>query len=89
MAAKKQDHIIVAIHVTDRIKQAGKVQETFTKYGDCIKTRLGLHHTEGKSAKPNGLILIEFVSPVAKEKAFTKALNGITGVEAQSIIFEH
>jgi hypothetical protein len=89
MAEKKKDHILVAIHVTDRLKHASKVQETFTKYGDCIKTRLGLHHTEGKSAKPNGLILIEFVGSQAKEKTFVKTLNGITGVEAQSIVFEH
>jgi hypothetical protein len=89
MAEKKKDHIIIAIHVTDRVKQASKVQETFTKCGDCIKTRLGLHHTEGKSAKPNGLILIEFVGSRAKEKVFVSTLNKIAGVEAQSIVFEH
>ena len=89
MAEKKKDHIIIAIHVTDRLKHAMKVQEAITKYGDCIKTRLGLHHTEGKSAKPNGLILIEFVGTLAKQKEFTAALNKIEGVEAQGVVFEH
>jgi hypothetical protein len=37
------DHLILGIHVTDRVQKAGEVQQLFTEYGCNIKTRLGLH----------------------------------------------
>lgn len=43
----KSDHIIVGIHVTDRMKNASEVQKIFTEYGCNIKTRLGMHEVHG------------------------------------------
>ena len=39
-------HIILGIHVTDRLKNAVDVQKVFTEYGCNIKTRIGLHDAE-------------------------------------------
>ena len=36
-------HIILGIHISDRLKNAVDVQKVFTEYGCNIKTRIGLH----------------------------------------------
>lgn len=41
--ARKANHTIIGIHVTDRVQHAGEVQQTLTKHGCQIKTRIGLH----------------------------------------------
>lgn len=84
-----QDHIIAAIHVTDRVQQAGKVQEVLTCYGTYIKTRLGLHEATGNTVSPNGLILLELVGSSTDAENLLADLNRIEGVEAQSIVFGH
>lgn len=39
-------HIILGIHVSDRLKNAVDVQKVFTEYGCNIKTRIGLHDAD-------------------------------------------
>ena len=39
-------HIILGVHITDRLKNAVEVQKVFTEYGCNIKTRIGLHDGE-------------------------------------------
>ncbi len=89
MSKKKDNHIIVAIHVTDRVKQASRVQSILTKYGGYIKTRIGLHEAKGKAASSNGLILLELVGAQRCSNIIIAELNAITGVEAKGVIFEH
>ena len=89
MQSKKQDHIIVAIHVTDRVKQAGLVQAVLTQYGGSIKTRIGLHEPTSSGASPSGIILLELVGPQALGRAVIAALRKVKGVEAKSIVFGH
>ena len=86
---KKQDHIIVAIHVTNRVKQAGTVQSVLTRYGGNIKTRIGLHEPTPGGVSPNGVILLELVGSQKVAFALIATLKKITGVEANSIVFEH
>ena len=86
---KKQDHIIVAIHVTDRVKQAGMVQSVLTTYGGSIKTRLGLHEPTSRGASPNGVILLELVGPQELARTVIAALRKVRGVEAKSVVFAH
>ncbi len=89
MKKSTDDHMIVAIHVTNRLKQAGSVQEILTRYGKNIKTRIGLHEADGRRASPNGLILLEFVAARKRLEAMQAELNAIAGVESQTVIFEH
>ena len=89
MTKSKSDHIIMAVHVTNRVKQASRVQDVLTKYGASIKTRIGLHEASGTKASTNGLILVEFVGTHKRSDNMLAALNAITGVEAKSIIFQH
>jgi hypothetical protein len=89
MSKQIENHIIVAIHVTNRVRQASLVQALLTKYGKYIKTRIGLHEATGKAAAPNGVILLELVKAERCTKTLLAALNAITGVEAKSVVFEH
>jgi hypothetical protein len=89
MSMSKEDHIIVAIHITNRVRQASVVQTLLTKYGKYIKTRIGLHEATGRTTAPNGIILLELVKAERCTGTLLTALNAIKGVEAQCVIFEH
>lgn len=86
---RKDSHIIVAIHVTNRVKQASLAQAVLTKYGRFIKTRIGLHEATGKTADPNGVILLELVGAQRHGSSIMAALNAIPGIEARIIVFDH
>lgn len=86
----QKDHIIVGVHVTDRVKHAGEVQGVLTTYGCDIKTRLGLHEVGPEaSCSPNGLLLIEFVGSKARCNGFCRKLNAVEGVDAKAMSFGH
>lgn len=89
MKQKPADHLIVAVHVTNRVRQAVQVQQVLTAYGANIKTRVGLHEATGTSVSPNGVILLEMVGAPARCLGIIGALNQIGGVEAKSVSFEH
>jgi len=79
----------VAIHVTDRVKQAGMVQAVLTRHGANIKTRIGLHEPATHGSSPNGIILLELVGPQALARTVIASLRKIGGVEAKSVVFAH
>ena len=85
-----ESHLIIGVHITDRLEEAVEVQKLFTCYGGFIKTRLGLHETTGTTVgSKNGLILLEMVGPTDKCLQLAEQLNKIKGVEAQSMTFGH
>ncbi len=85
----KENHLILAIHVSDRVTQADKVQKTISQYGCSIKTRLGLHEASDGFCSPEGLMILELLNDEKVLMEFKEALNAITGVEAKEIIFSH
>ncbi|MBN1124234.1 MAG: hypothetical protein JXA82_04440 [Sedimentisphaerales bacterium] len=84
-----QNHIILGVHITDRIHHVDTVQHLLTEYGCSIKTRLGLHETDAAFCSPNGLILLEMVDDTAKADELVGRLNAIEGVEAKKMVFNH
>lgn len=84
-----EPHIILAVHITDRLKEAVEVQKHLTSYGRFIRTRLGLHELEKLHDGPSGLLLLEMAGPDTKAKELADQLNAIPGVEVKSIVFEH
>lgn len=86
---KKQNHLIVGIHITNRIQHARDVQEVLTRFGANIKTRIGLHDVTEKFSSPNGIILLELVGDNKHCLSILKALKGIKGVEARKMVFTH
>jgi tRNA(Ser,Leu) C12 N-acetylase TAN1 len=82
-------HIVVGVHITERVKHATEVQQVFTKFGCQIRTRLGLHQAEKNLCSPNGLILLEMVDDDAKVAELKQELTVIEGVEVQTMVFSH
>ena len=84
-----QDHIIVGVHVTDRMKNAAGVQKIFTEFGCMIKTRLGLHEVSETYCSPGGVVLLEMVGPEDKINEMVDGLKAIEGIEIQKMVFPH
>ena len=82
-------HVVVGVHITERVKHAGEVQKVFTEFGCQIRTRLGLHEANKGICSPNGLIILDMVDDVAKVASLKKKLTDIEGVEVQSMVFDH
>ncbi len=82
----KPDHVILGIHVTDRMKEAGALQKVFTHFGDHIKTRLGLHEI---GSSPEGLVLLEIVGEAKIRKEMAQQLAAIEGLEVKEMVFGH
>jgi hypothetical protein len=89
MKAKKEDHLIVGVHITDRVKHAPDVQKVLTEYGEYIKTRLGMNDMVADRTGPAGLILLQMVGEEERADAMMRKLKRIRGVDAKKIIFKH
>ena len=83
------DHIILGIHVSDRLKNAADVQKVFTEYGCNIKTRIGLHDVDANVCSPSGVVLIEFFGADDEAAAMMAKLNKVEGVHVQQMVFGH
>lgn len=85
----QDSHIIMGIHVDDRIKKATAIQEHLTTYGCNIKTRIGLHEVTGDFCAGYGLILLELVGGQKKADELAAKLNALEGVEVKLMTFDH
>jgi len=83
------EHIILGIHITDRLKEAVEVQKVFTEYGCNIKTRVGLHDVDENSCASSGVVLIEFFGTTAEAEAMAAKIGAIEGVDVQKMVFGH
>jgi len=88
MAVKGDAHVILAVHVTDRLKKVPSVQTTLTQYGDVIRTRLGLHEVSKDFSAPGGILILDIVSD-ARARMLQKALDKIKGIETKLVVFKH
>jgi hypothetical protein len=82
-------HIILGVHVTDRLRRAAAVQKIFSDYGCYIKTRLGLHEISPDACSPNGLVLLEIVGSEKIARELQRKLAAIRGIEVQRMVFVH
>lgn len=93
ISSKRDNHVILGVHITDRIKEAPEVQKSLTTYGGYIKTRLGLHEVEEPQGtnvgSKNGLLLLEMVGSQEKAEELAAKLNAIEGVEVKTMVFTH
>ena len=85
----KADHVILGIHVTDRLRHAGEVQKVFTEYGCNIKTRLGLHEVAEDYCAGEGVVLLELVGGPEVRRDMAAKLGAIEGIEVQEMVFNH
>lgn len=78
---------ILGILITDRKKEAGKVQGVLTKYGCSIKTRLGLHEATDDVCSTSGLLLLELTGDISEMDKLEKELVATEGTQTQKMIF--
>jgi hypothetical protein len=82
-------HLIVGVHITNRVKHVPDVQKVLTEFGCSIKTRLGLHEANAAVCSPNGLILLEMVGDDKASNQMARKLRAIEGIEVQKMVFAH
>lgn len=85
----QSEHIIVGIHIPDRIRNAAEVQKILTEYGCTIKTRVGLHEVHGTYCAGGGIVLLEMVGDMTTIDSMLKKLKSIEGIEAKKMTFSH
>ncbi len=83
------EHIILGIHITNRLKEAVEVQRVFTEYGCNIKTRIGLHDVSESVCASSGVVLIEFFGTTAEAEAMAAKVGAVEGVDVQTMVFGH
>ncbi|UFS70337.1 hypothetical protein LPW11_21005 [Geomonas sp. RF6] len=86
---EKDNHVVLGIHLQNRVKDAPEVQKVLTAYGCNIKTRIGLHEVSDNYCAGSGLILLEMVGDATKYKELAGTLNRFDGVEVQKMVFGH
>jgi hypothetical protein len=84
-----KQHIILGVHITDRVHHVRPVQEILTEYGCSIRTRLGLHEAEKGFCSPNGLLILEMTDDLPTAQDLANKLNAIEGIEVQTMVFGH
>lgn len=86
---ERANHIVMGVHITDRVRHVPEVQKVLTDFGCYIKTRLGLHETGSTSCSPNGLLILELLCDAAKTVDLAERLTAVEGVEVQTMTFKH
>lgn len=82
-----KQHLIVGVHVTDRVKEVPRIQALLTEYGCNIRTRLGLHDAGDTHCSPGGLIVLELVGSPARCGQLARKLAAVKGVEVKKMAF--
>jgi desulfoferrodoxin-like iron-binding protein len=87
--ASGENHVILGVHITNRVKHVPTVQGVLTQFGCNIKTRLGLHHVNESFCSPNGLMIIEFIGDDEQCTAMISQLAALEGVQVKRMVFGH
>lgn len=80
------EYKLIAVKVEQRENSASRVQDVLTRFGCCIKVRLGLHDLPSDSCSPGGLIILEVVAEDREIEKFLEDLNSIPRVVAKSMV---
>lgn len=88
MTVKKDSHCLLAVHVTDRLKEALLVQKSLTQFGDVIRTRLGMHEVDQDRSSPNAIMILDIIGET-KARQLKKSLDSIKGIETKLVVFKH
>ena len=86
---KNDAHVVLGIHVRDRVKKAPDIQKILTEYGCNIKTRIGLHEVSDNYCSGSGLIILEMVGDRSKAEELVGKLSSYDGLDVQKMVFGH
>lgn len=80
-------HVIVGVHIKNRLKDSAEVQQFFTLYGCYISTRIGLHEVQDDFCADSGLVILQMVGDERFTDELVGLLNAFAGVEAKKLVF--
>jgi hypothetical protein len=75
--------IILGVMVQQREKNASTLQHIFSKYGCCIKTRIGLNEQPDEA----GLIILELMGDKAECERLENEILALDDLKVQKMIF--
>jgi len=78
---------IIGLLITDRIKEAGRVQELLTRHAGIIKSRLGFHEVSEDVCSRTGVIVLQLSGEPERFDRFEEELKEVGGVEIQHMVF--
>jgi hypothetical protein len=78
---------IIGLLITDRIKEAGRTQETLTRHAHIIKSRLGFHEVTQEVCSRVGVIILQLGGNPAECDRLESELGKIGGLEMQRMLF--
>ena len=78
-------YYVIGVRMDNRVGNALKFQETLTKNGCIIKTRLGLHVVSETECANYGLILLQPCGKKEEIEQLVTDLNAIDGIRAKLI----
>lgn len=76
---------IIGIRMDNRVANAIRFQETLTKNGCAIKTRLGMHETGEDACANYGIIVLQPCGTREQVERLVTDLNALEGVKAKLI----
>ena len=89
MAGRPERHLIFGVHIQRRRQLVPEIQALLTEYGCNIRSRIGLHQVDDNSCSHQGLILLEMFGDQNVCDELKQRLSGLSGVEVQTMVFEH
>jgi len=78
---------ILGLLITDRIKEAGRTQQTLTKFAHVIKSRLGFHEVTEEVCSRVGVIILQLSGDASECSKLEEELGQIGGLELQRMVF--
>lgn len=78
---------VLGVMINDPTKGANKIQGILTKYGCCIRTRLGMHDMGEMYAAETGLMLLELTGDIQECLRLENELLELEGVDTQKMVF--
>ena len=78
---------VIGLLITDRIKEAGRMQQTLTKYAHVIKSRLGFHEVTEDVCSRIGVVILQLAGSSEECNKLEDELGLIGGLEIQRMVF--
>ena len=78
---------IIGLLITDRIKEAGRMQQSLTKYAHVIKSRLGFHEVSEDVCSRIGVVILQLAGSAEECNKLEDELGQIGGLEVQRMVF--
>jgi hypothetical protein len=74
---------LIGVKMDNRVANAQCFQETLTRNGCSIKTRLGMHEVDEETCATYGIIVLQPCGEKADIEQLAKALNALEGITAK------